>query len=127
MENDQYLVFGLNSVLEKLKASPTDVREILIGKGPERPTLRSIEAIARHLGLRVTYVESGLLDHLANGQRHQGVVAKVRGFGYSNFSDLLQDLSDSPNSQWILLLDGLTDPRNFGAVSHCGAVGVQHV
>jgi len=125
MENDPYLVFGLNSVLEKLKASPTDVREILIGKGSERPTLSSIEAIARQLGLRV---ESGLLDRLANGQRHKGVVAKVRGFGYSNFSDLLQHLSDSPNSQWILLLDGLTDPRNFGAVLRTAeAVGVQHV
>jgi len=128
MENDPYLVFGLNPVLEKLKASPTDVQEILIGKGSERPTLRSIEAIARQLGLRVTYVESGVLDRLTNGQRHQGVVAKVRGFGYSNFSDLLQHLSDSPHSQWILLLDGLTDPRNFGAVLRTAeAVGIQHV
>jgi 23S rRNA (guanosine2251-2'-O)-methyltransferase len=128
MENDPYLVFGLNSVLEKLRASPTDVREILIGKGSERPTRRSLEAIARQLRLRVTYVESGLLDRLANGERHQGVVAKVRGFGYSNFSDLLQHLSDSTNSQWVLLLDGLTDPRNFGAVLRTAeAVGVQHV
>lgn len=128
MENDPTIVFGLNPVLEKLKASPTDVREILIGKGSERPNLRSIEAMARQLGLRVTYVESGLLDRLANGQRHQGVVAKVRGFSYSNFSELLQHLSDSPNSQWILLLDGLTDPRNFGAVLRTAeAVGIQHV
>ncbi|MBI2229626.1 MAG: 23S rRNA (guanosine(2251)-2'-O)-methyltransferase RlmB [Deltaproteobacteria bacterium] len=128
MEDDPYIVFGLNPVLEKLKASPTDVREILIGKGSERPNLRSVEAIARQLGLRVTYVESGLLDRLANRQRHQGVVAKVRGFSYSNFSDLLQHLSDSPNSQWILLLDGLTDPRNFGAVLRTAeAVGIQHV
>jgi len=128
MENDPYIVFGLNPVLEKLKASPTDVREILIGKGSERPNLRSVEAIARQLGLRVTYVESGLLDRLANRQRHQGVVAKVRGFSYSNFSELLQHLSDSPNSQWILLLDGLTDPRNFGAVLRTAeAVGIQHV
>jgi len=128
MENDPYIVFGLNPVLEKLKASPTDVQEILIGKGSERPNLRSIEAIALQLGLRVTYVESGLLDRLANRQRHQGVVAKVRGFSYSNFSELLQHLSDSPNSQWILLLDGLTDPRNFGAVLRTAeAVGIQHV
>ncbi len=128
MENDPYIVFGLNPVLEKLKASPTDVQEILIGKGSERPNLRSIEAIALQLGLRVTYVESGLLDRLANRQRHQGVVAKVRGFSYSNFSELLQRLSDSPNSQWILLLDGLTDPRNFGAVLRTAeAVGIQHV
>jgi 23S rRNA (guanosine2251-2'-O)-methyltransferase len=128
MEDDPYIVFGLNPVLEKLKASPTDVREILIGKGSERPNLRSIEAIARQLGLRLTYVESALLDRLANRQRHQGVVAKVRGFSYSNFSDLLQHLSDSPNSQWILLLDGLTDPRNFGAVLRTAeAVGIQHV
>ena len=128
MENDPYLVFGLNAVLEKLKASPNDVGEILVGKGSERPTLKSIEAIAGQIGLRVTYVDFGLLDRVTNGQRHQGVVAKVRGFGYSNFSDLLQYLSDSPNSQWILLLDGLTDPRNFGAVLRTAdAVGIQHV
>jgi 23S rRNA (guanosine2251-2'-O)-methyltransferase len=128
MENNQDIVFGVNPVQEKLKASPTDVLEIIIAVGAERPALKSIDEGARRLGLRVTYVKSDLLDRLAKGQRHQGVIAKVRGYGYASFADLLQSLAESQNSQWILLLDGLTDPRNFGAVLRSAeAVGIKYV
>lgn len=128
MENNQNFVYGVNPVLEQLKAAPTDVLEVLIAVGTERPVLRTIAEAARRLGLRVTRVESALLDRLTNGQRHQGVVAKIEGFSYLSLTDLLQNLSDAPGSRWILILDGLTDPRNFGAVLRTAeAVGLQHV
>ena len=128
MGNNQNYIFGINPVREMLQASPTDILEIMIAEGHPRQVVMSIEADVRRIGLRVTYVASHLLDRLAHGQRHQGVVAKVREFGYSSFSEVLKHLSDSPLSQWILLLDGLTDPRNFGAILRTAeAVGIQHV
>lgn len=128
MENNRTYVYGVNSVLEKLKAAPTDVLEVLIAKNAERPALRTITEAARRLDLRVTRVETALLDQLVKGQRHQGVAARIEGFSYLSLTDLLQNLSAAPGCQWVLILDGLTDPRNFGAVLRTAeAVGLQHV
>jgi len=128
MGNDQNYIFGINPVREMLQASPTDILEIIIAEGHQRQVVKSIEAGARRFGLRVTYVASAHLDRLAQGQRHQGVTARVREFGYSSFAEVLKHLSDSPKTQWILLLDGLTDPRNFGAILRTAeAVGIEHV
>lgn len=128
MGNHQNYIFGIHPVREMLQASPTDILEIMITEGHQSQAVKSIEAGARRVGLRVSYVASNLLDRLANGQRHQGVTAKVLEFGYSSFAELLKQLSDSPQDQWILLLDGLTDPRNFGAILRTAeAVGIEHV
>src|SRR5207249_2858306 len=71
---------------------------------------------------------SGVLDRLARGQRHQGVVAKIRAFAYLDISELLEAVSLSPVVGTVLLLDGLTDPGNFGALLRTAeAAGIQHV
>jgi 23S rRNA (guanosine2251-2'-O)-methyltransferase len=128
MGNEQTFIFGVNAVLEKLKASASDVSEILIANRSDRRALRSLIAEARRHGLRVTYVHPDLLSRLTGGQSHQGVVAKVDAFTYSTLTELTQRLSDSTETDWILILDSLTDPRNFGAVLRTAeAVGVRHV
>lgn len=128
METDRSFIFGINPVQELLRAAPTDVLEVMIAEGSARPALKQIHELARRAGLRVTYVKSDRLDRMANRQRHQGVLARVRGFAYTSFDTLLENLSTSADSQWILLLDGLTDPRNFGALLRTAeAVGIQNV
>jgi 23S rRNA (guanosine2251-2'-O)-methyltransferase len=68
------------------------------------------------------------LDHLAAGDKHQGVIAKVTPYLYSQFSDWFQSDSPSLSSDGILILDGLTDPRNFGALLRTAeAVGVRRI
>jgi len=127
MDNEPKFLFGINPVLEKLKASPHDVSEILIAKGSSGSALRGLNAEAKRLGIRVKYVVPDLLNRLSEGQRHQGVVAEVMGYCYCAFSDLLQ-IPSNPESVWILILDGLTDPRNFGALLRTAeSVGIHHV
>jgi 23S rRNA (guanosine2251-2'-O)-methyltransferase len=128
MDKEPKFLFGINSVLEKLKASPHEVSEIFIAKGSSAPALRGLDAQAKRLGIRVKYVIPDLLDRLSDGQRHQGVVAEVMAYSYSAFADLLQMLPLNPGSVWILILDGLTDPRNFGALLRTAeSVGIHHV
>jgi 23S rRNA (guanosine2251-2'-O)-methyltransferase len=68
------------------------------------------------------------LDRLVGGQRHQGAVARVQAYAYLSFTDLLKEVSLSSAASRILVLDGLTDPRNFGALIRTAeAVRVSHI
>jgi 23S rRNA (guanosine2251-2'-O)-methyltransferase len=128
MDKEPRFLFGINPVAEKLKASPHEVLEILIAKGSSASALRGLDAQARRLGIRVKYVIADLLDRLSEGQRHQGVVAEVTAYSYSTFADLLQAIPSNSESIWILILDGLTDPRNFGALLRTAeSVGIHHI
>lgn len=129
-KNQEFLfLFGVNPVAEKLKSSPHEVFEIVMARRESRHgALRSIDEAARRRGLEVRYVEPAVLDRLADGGRHQGVVAKVASYSYRSFPDLLLELSSSSGQEWILFLDGLTDPHNFGALLRSAeAVGILHV
>lgn len=127
-EKKPQLLFGINPVLEKLKASPTEVLEVMIAAGKRGPSLRSLDAEARRRGLKVHYLDVERLDRLADGRRHQGVVARVEPYPYHELSDLFPDLPALPGHHWVLFLDGLNDPRNFGAILRSAeGVGIRHV
>lgn len=128
MNQEEDFFFGINPVLEKLRASPKDILEILIAERSSTPAARRVGEQARRLGVRVKYVPAELLDRLAQGQRHQGVAAKVTGFYYSLFSDLLAEVQSLAEPVWILILDSLTDPRNLGALLRTAeSAGIQYV
>ncbi|HYA30281.1 MAG TPA: 23S rRNA (guanosine(2251)-2'-O)-methyltransferase RlmB [Acidobacteriota bacterium] len=128
MANNDAIIFGVNPVLEKLKAAAKDVFELLIADGAERTSLRQIALEAKRHGVNLVPVNRGMLDRLTGGQRHQGVVARIAAYDYLPFGELLQQAAKSSGSSWILVLDGLTDPRNFGALLRTAeAVGVNHV
>lgn len=115
-ERKFFILFGVNPVLEKLGAAPGDVVEILIAAGKKGPSLRGLEAAARRHGVTVRLVDVTHLNRLAEGGKHQGVVARVEPYPYGNFASLVGQLPTSPGHHWVLFLDGLNDPRNFGAV-----------
>ncbi len=128
MAENENCVFGINPVLEMLQARSGDVVEILISTGNERGALKRVSQEAGRRGLRVVGVERRVLDRLAQGARHQGVIARVRAFDYFAFEDLLRRIGAGESADWILILDGLTDPRNFGALLRTAeAVGIRHV
>ena len=128
MSHNDNIIFGINPVSEKLNGSASDILEILVSDGYERSALRQITKSAAQYGLRVVPVAPNVLDGLAGGQRHQGVVAKVAEYSYLPFSELLQQVSTGSGAHTVLILDGLTDPRNFGALLRTAeAVGVKHI
>ncbi len=128
MTTASHFVFGVNSVVEMLRASPDAVTEIVLADGAQRSSLRLIEAEARRLGVKVTYANHKILNRLAANDKHQGVVARVAPYAYLPLSDLFLDEGSGAGADWILILDGLTDPRNFGALLRTAeAVGIQRV
>jgi 23S rRNA (guanosine2251-2'-O)-methyltransferase len=129
MANDKDLVFGINPVLEKLREQADDVREILVSEAADRAALRLIKSEAVRLGLRWVSVAPRILDQLAGTQKHQGVIAKIEPFNYLSWSDWLRMTAKSSDpADCLLILDGLTDPRNFGAILRTAeAVGIRSV
>ena len=121
-------VFGINPVLEKLRHAPHEVYEISIAAGSLHPALRSIAGEARAVGLPVRFVEPSLLQRLSASKHHQGVVAEVAEYAFYPFEDALRDLLASRTPSWVLALDGVKDPRNFGALLRTAeGVGIGHV
>jgi 23S rRNA (guanosine2251-2'-O)-methyltransferase len=128
MAKNQNLIFGVNPVLEMLKASSQDVLEILVSEISDRSALRLIRQEAERLSLRLVSVEPKFLNQLVGGQRHQGVAARVKPYHYLPFADVIGKIAVPAASERILILDGLTDPRNFGALLRTAeAAGVGYV
>ncbi len=99
------VVYGLTPVLELLR-SGEPVTRLLLGPGPRRDELARA---AGERGVTVTSADRRALDQQAGGPHHQGVVAETPPFRYA----ALQTLLDLPN---LLVLDGVQDPRNLGAI-----------
>jgi len=104
------IIFGINPVAEKLKSSPGEVFELLVAAGRADARVRPLVEDARRRGVPVRSVDAGKLDDLTASAAHQGVVAAVAGFAYRPLNDL------AASTKRVLVLDGLTDPRNFGAL-----------
>jgi 23S rRNA (guanosine2251-2'-O)-methyltransferase len=120
------IIFGINAVMEKLKSSPEQVFEVMIVEGRERGALGAVIEEARRLGLPVRYVKIHNLSALTEGGLHQGVAVTAAPYGYHSFNELLEAAGSAAIR--ILVLDGLTDPRNFGALLRSAeGAGVHHV
>jgi 23S rRNA (guanosine2251-2'-O)-methyltransferase len=127
-KDHQHLLFGVNPVLEALKAPSHDIVEIFLSETSDRTALRLIDREAQRRNVRIVCVDPKILDQLAGGHRHQGVVARVKAYRYLPFTELIERVAASEIPERILILDGLTDPRNFGAlIRSANATGVRYI
>ncbi|HEV2093988.1 MAG TPA: 23S rRNA (guanosine(2251)-2'-O)-methyltransferase RlmB [Rubrobacter sp.] len=110
------IIYGVRPVVEALKSRRRRVIEVLDAAG-------SAEIRAAAGGVAVKKVSRDRVDDLARGGVHQGVVARVEAYPYSGLEEIL-----AVPEPLILVLDGVTDPRNLGAVLRAadgvGASGV---
>lgn len=120
-------IAGRNSVLEALK-SGRPINKIMLLKGERQGSLGQLVALAREKGLVVQEVEKAKLESLADGMKHQGVVASVAPVDYVEVEDILAIARDHNEAPFIVLLDGLEDPHNVGAILRTAdAAGVHGV
>lgn len=125
--DDSFVIVGKNPVLEALR-SGQEIDKVLILKDNKDHVLGDITEKARKKGIIVTSVEKIRLDHLSEGQLHQGVVALTAPFPYSTIEDVLKRAEQKGEEPFVVILDHLTDPHNLGAIIRsanlCGAHGV---
>ncbi len=103
---------GINSVLEALKAK-RKINLIHIARGKVDDRLQLVLQMAKDQGIKVVRAQKADLDKMA-GKYHQGVVAEAEPYRYYS----LEDISDQAGTEQplLLLLDGVQDPQNLGAI-----------
>lgn len=109
MEHSDY-IYGIHSVLEAMDAGRT-IDKIFL-KNPNNEVGRR----ARELGIPVQVVPEERLNRFTR-KNHQGVVALMSAIEYSRLDNLLPMLFDEGVLPFVLVLDGITDVRNFGAIA----------
>lgn len=109
-------ITGIHSVREALEAGSSFDR-IVIAKGRQDTRIEEIVRLARGRGVAVRFEDRGQLDRLANTRDHQGVVAMVAARSAGTLEDILERANQSKGQQGlIVLLDGVEDPHNVGAI-----------
>jgi len=121
-------VYGLHPVQALLARTPERVRQLWVQAGREDDRLAAILQLAERAGISVERVRRESLDRMAAGGRHQGVVASALeppALGEDDLEALLDRLDGPP---FLLVLDGVQDPRNLGAcLRTADAAGVHAV
>jgi 23S rRNA (guanosine2251-2'-O)-methyltransferase len=107
---------GIHAVKEALEAQrPID--RIAIAKGRQDTRIEEIVQLARQQGIPLRFEERGQLDRLANSKDHQGVVAVAAARAAATLGDILAQVNQGRGQVGlIVLLDGVEDPHNLGAI-----------
>ena len=115
--NEEYQdqIEGRNAVIELLE-SGRDVNKILIAKGEKHGSINKIIAMAKENKIIVTEIERNKLNQISQTQNNQGVIAIVPPFNYCEVEDVLDVAKQRNESPFILILDGIEDPHNLGAI-----------
>ena len=119
------IIVGRNPVIEALK-SGREVDKLVVSS--TEGSMIKILAMAKEMGIPVMKAEKTALDRISSGQVHQGVAAYVSPYKYSSMEDVFKLAADRGEEPFIIILDGLEDPHNLGAImrtAECaGAHGV---
>ena len=121
------VVVGRNAVHEALK-SGRGIHKLLFAEGHHAEAFQVLWEEARARGVRIEKVPRQRIETLAAGHRHQGVLAYVAPVPYAELDDILAAASAKGTPPLLLLLDGIEDPHNLGALLRTAeAVGVDGV
>lgn len=119
-------IIGRNAVMEALK-SDREIEKLIIGKGAEG-SIKKIIGMAKDKKIPIHYRDKSALDRIAGGAPHQGVAAQVSAYSYCDVEDILRCAEERGEEPFIIILDGLEDPHNLGAIMRtaecCGAHGI---
>lgn len=124
---NENLVEGRNAVLETFR-SGRSVDRLYVLDGCQDGPVKTIMREARKQKTVINYVEKSRLDHLSETGKHQGVIAIAAAYEYSTVEQMLENARSRGETPFLILLDGIEDPHNLGAIirtaNQAGAHGV---
>ena len=113
MSSNTRLIHGFHPIMARLRHDPDSVKEIYLDSNRQDRRVKDLLRLADQAGARIVAVEHPRIEGMAPNARHQGVVARVDARQKAiHLDDMLDTLEEPP---FLLVLDGITDPRNLGA------------
>ena len=115
MERNENQLEGRNAILEALR-NGRDMEKLMVIKGSAEGTIKRIMAQASKKGVVIQEVSRQKLDELSQTKNHQGVIAVVSAHNYATVEEILEYAQSKGEPPFIVILDGITDPHNLGAI-----------
>ena len=122
MENKNML-FGLRPIIEAIEAG-RQIEKVYLKKGADGVLLGELAELCRQRRIRVQWVPVEKLNRLAQGN-HQGAVALTASIEYVGLHELLESIPED-ETPLLVVLDGVTDVRNFGAIARSAECAGAH-
>ena len=127
MEDESLTIEGRNAVLESFRAGKT-IDKIFVLDGCQDGPIRTIVREAKKGDTILSFVAKERLDQMSETGKHQGVVAYAAAYGYAQVEDILNAARKKNEPPFVILLDGIEDPHNLGAIirtaNQAGAHGI---
>ena len=120
---DNNLIFGIRPVVEAIEAGK-QIEKLYIRKGAEGQLMTELRDLCLRHRIRTQEVPVEKLNRLTRGN-HQGVVAQISPIGYVELNDILERVPED-ETPLIVLFDGVTDVRNFGAIARSAECAGAH-
>lgn len=109
-------LWGRNAVLETLRAGRWRPFELIVAERLEPAIRREVSAFAESQGIDLQRLEFDELTQRCRSTEHQGLMAKMPEFPYASLDDVSATHADSSAPPFVIVLDGIQDPHNFGAI-----------
>ncbi len=127
MSEENLLVEGRNAVLEAIRAGKT-IDRLYVQDGLKDGPVNTIIREAKKAGVFVRFETKDRLNQLSESKNHQGVIAQIAAYRYYEVEDMLKEAEEKGEAPFLILLDGIEDPHNLGAIirtaNQAGAHGV---
>ena len=125
-ENES-LIEGRNPVLEAFRSGKT-VDKLYVLDGCRDGAVLTIVREAKKQDTIISFLKKERLDAMSETKAHQGVIARTAAFSYAEVEDILAKAKEREEDQFIVVLDGIEDPHNFGSIirtaNQAGAHGI---
>ncbi|MDR1336312.1 MAG: 23S rRNA (guanosine(2251)-2'-O)-methyltransferase RlmB [Tannerella sp.] len=122
-EKNDGLIFGIRAVMEAVR-SGRDIDRLLVKKELQGDSVRELFALLKERGIRCQRVPQEGLNRITR-KNHQGVIAYVSAVTYHRLENVVPSIFEQGKDPFLVLLDGITDVRNFGAIARtCECAGV---
>ena len=123
---EKEMIFGIRAVIEAIQAGK-DIEKILLRRDMTSDLARELFAVMKDTVIPVQKVPVEKLN-LITSKNHQGVIAFISPVTYQRIEDIIPAIYEEGRNPFLVVLDGITDVRNFGAIARtCECAGVDAI
>jgi len=126
MRYEELTIEGRNAVLEAFRSGKT-IDKLFVLDGCQDGPVRTILREARKYDTIINYVPKERLAQISETGKHQGVIAYAAAYEYAEVEDMLKAAEEKGEPPFLILLDGIEDPHNLGAIRTANLAGAHGV